>query len=338
MSPSPSPPLAPTRPADLARWAFWVPLRRAVHPTRPRMMRALYTGWRAQYLAAGAGRALMDDEYTRWFGDAYSPSGRAALVRDAYRAAFRTHMDELLLGRLNRVTVDRYIQFEGWHHLEAALAQGKGVVWAYPHAGSIMLMLAGLALRGVPYTQYAARGLAPEDIARDHPELLASNRWREAVRATREADEDRLPAKFLTLAAPTRTLVRRLADGEVVGLAYDGRIGTKWVPVDYLGRTALLNPGPYRLAALAGAPIVPAFCHTPARGPAVCQIGAPIQPDAAPPVLMRRFLDRQEAWLRRHPADYGIWLLHARQRNHIDDHPLFVDHAADQRFRRWMPA
>ena len=44
----------------------------------------------------------------------------------------------------------------------------------------------------------------------------------------------------------------------------------------------------------------------------------------------------QEAWIRRWPSEYGIWMLHARQRNNIDDHPLFVDHAVDERYRRWM--
>ena len=46
-------------------------------------------------------------------------------------------------------------------------------------------------------------------------------------------------------------------------------------------------------------------------------------------------LSVQEDWITRYPEEYGIWLLHARIRNDIDDHPLFVDHAVDDRWKRW---
>ena len=328
-------PVARTTPADLARWLFWVPFRGALDPARPGPIRHLHAAWRAQYLAAGSGRALMADEYERCFGDAYDARDYELMVASAYRSAWRVHLEELLLGKLGPDTIDEFIRFEGWEHLEAARAAGKGVLWLYPHAGAVMLMMAGLVYRGMPYTQYAARGLPPPEVARDHPQLLASNRWREAVRRVREENEDRLPAQFVTLDRTARVLYRRLAANELVGIAYDGRIGTRWRPVPYLGRRALLSPGPYRLACSTGATVIPAFCHTPVDGPAVCEIGAPVEPGKDWRALMTTVLAAQERFIRRWPEEYGIWLLHARQRNHIDDHPLFIDHAADERWRRW---
>jgi lauroyl/myristoyl acyltransferase len=201
-----------------------------------------------------------------------------------------------------------------------------------------MGMLAALALNGYKYVQYAARGLAPAEVAAAHPEVFGHNRLRLETRQAREAAEDRLPARYLTLETPVRELVRSLKRGEIVGIAYDGRLGARFAPVSYLGRTALLSPGPLKLAILAGAPIVPAFNLVPEEGPAICAFGSAIWPeDQRPEALMERFLRRAaEPWLRAHPGSYGLWLLHCLDRAGVDDHPLFIDYAPDDRYERWL--
>jgi lauroyl/myristoyl acyltransferase len=327
---------ARTTPADLARWGFWGPLRSALSADRPAGVQALRSGWRLQWAGAGQGRALMADEYRRCFGKLYSEAGYQHLVRSAYRQAWRTHMEELLLSKLGPDNIDDWLQLEGQEHLDAALQRGKGVVWLYPHAGPVMLMIAGLAHRGYRYTQYAARGLPPAEMAERHPELLATNRWRAAVRKSREANEDAVPARYISLDTSVRELLRRLQDNEIVGLAYDGRIGRGWWQTEYLGRQALLSPGPYKLAIAAGATVLPVFCHSPQSGPGVCQIGAPLSPGKDWPELAQQVLQRQESWIRHHPEEYGIWLLHARIRRAIDDHPLFLDYAEGQQWKRWV--
>ncbi|MFZ5477730.1 MAG: lysophospholipid acyltransferase family protein [Myxococcota bacterium] len=309
-------------PADLARWAFYVQLRRALDPGRPAPFRVLR---RLGRLTAMSPAPLMADEYRR--------CGIEPCVPAARRAQYRAAVDELVLGKLTRETIDGFVRFEGLQHLDAALARKKGVVWVYPHAGAVMLMLAGLVQRGYRYTQYAARGLAPKEVAEAHPELLGHNRWRAAVREAREADEDHTGATFLTLSAPTRELYRALSRNELVGIAFDGRIGNKWRPFPFLGRTALLNPGPFRLAASTGAMLVPCYNTVQGDGPALCTVGEPVdpaRPDAAEAVLA--FAERA---IRASPAEYGAWLLHCRLRNDIDDHPLFTDHAVDDRWKRW---
>ena len=136
---------APTTPGDIARWAFWGPLRKALCPSNPGRVHALRSGWRLQWKAAGSSRDLMADEYRRCFGERYSESGYEQLVQDAYRQAWRTHMEELLLAKLSPDTIDDWLQLEGQAHLDEAISRGKGVVWLYPHAGPVMLMIAGLA-------------------------------------------------------------------------------------------------------------------------------------------------------------------------------------------------
>ncbi len=317
-------------PKDLARWAFWVPFREALDPREPQRLARLYPLWRLQYAAGGAQKERIREELQACFG-----RSDEELVREAYRIAFRVHLEELLLGKVGPDTVHHYMVWEGRERLDEALSRGKGAVLLLPHAGNIMMMIALLAYTRVPYTQYAARGLAPEDVARANPETFGHNRWRQEARQAREDNEDKLPCSFLSLGTSVRELYRRLGRNETVGIGYDGRIGNKFAPFDYLGRTALLNTGPYRIAASTGAAIVPLFNLCPAQGPNRCQVGQPLFGKDWRQ-LAEDYLDQAQAWLRANPSHYGIWLAHARERRAVDDHPFFVDYAPDERYRRWM--
>jgi len=302
---------------DFARWLFWVRLRQTLRADRPGRLQALYPLWRAQEMLAGAQRQLMREELLACFGD--------APVGDAYRVAWRVHTEELLLGRLGPDTVGHYIRFAGRQNLDEALASGRGVVLVYPHCGNVMLMIALLAHSGYRYVQFAARGLAPEDVARANPETFGHNRWREEVRRTREAHEDRVPAEYVT---HPRGLVRALREGAIAGIAYDGRLGSRFEPVTYLGRQALLSTGPWKLARQTGALLLPVFNECPRQGVNICHVG---------PTCSGR--DDALTWLqeriREHAGHYGLWLAHCRERRATDDHPLFVDYAPDEAWRRW---
>lgn len=325
-------------PHDWARWAFWVPLRGALDPRKPEQLRRAYPLWRAQYAAAGSQKEAMRAELRAVFGD-----DDEQRVRDAYRIAFRVHLEEVLLGKLTPDTWPNFMRFEGRENLDAALARGKGAIIAVPHAGNFMMMIASVSLAGYPYTQYAARGMAPPEVAAQHAEVFGVNRWREEARAAREANEDKLPANFITLETNVRELYRRLDANEVIGISPDGRIGNKFVPVNYLGRQALLNPGVARLARATGAAIVPTFCSAPVDDVNICTFADPIYPvdDAGKKrgwreLLEAYFLGAVEPWVREHPGEYGIWLAHCRERAAVDDHPLFTDYAPDDRYKKHL--
>lgn len=325
-------PQAPTTPGDIARWLFWVQLRRVLPVSRPGLIRTVYPLWWLQYLSAGPRRSLMADELRRTFGRADE-----AMIRDAYRIAFRVHFEELLLGKLTAENYSRYMTFDGREHLDAALARGKGAIILLPHAGNVMMMIAAVSLAGYKYTQYAARGLAPDAVAQQFPDVFGHNRWRKEAREAREANENRLPARFLTMETPLREMFRSLERNEVVGFAYDGRIGGKFVKVPYLGREALLSPGAYRMAARTGAAIVPTFCSCPDDGPNICHFSPPIFPEGrSAEQLMAQFVTEEEKWIRRFPETYGIWLLHCRMRPDVDDHPFFIDYAPDDRWKKHL--
>ncbi|NOY26621.1 MAG: hypothetical protein GXP62_12170 [Oligoflexia bacterium] len=332
----PAPIVARISPADVARWAFWGPLRNALDPDDPRLIKALRSAWRFQYAAARGGRKLMEDEFRKCFAGRYADSEYRGLVADAYRCAWRVHLEELLLGKVDAQTIGTFMTFEGVENLDQALERGKGVIWTYPHAGGVMLMLAWLAHNGYRYVQYAARGLPPPKIAAANPSLMATNRLREQVRAVREQNEDKVPCTFLTMDQPTRELYRRLADNELVGIAFDGRAAQKFFVHPLLGRRAVLSSGPYRLAVSRKAAVVPAMCVTPRTGPAICKVGTPIVPGKDWREVAEEVLRVEDAWLCQYPSEYGIWLLHCRRRAMLDDHPLFGDTAPDDRWKKWV--
>lgn len=281
----------------------------------------------------------MLQEVEACFGGAAESIDVESIVAEAYRMALRNHLEELLLGKLTAETWSKHMRFEGRDNLDSALERGKGVIMLNPHAGNFMLMIASVSLAGYPFTQYAARGLAPQDTAQAHPAVFGHNRFRESARRAREESEDRLPANFISLSTPVRHLYRCLARNEVVGLAFDGRIGSRFVARPFLGREALLNPGAYRMAASTGAAIVPTLCSVPKEGPNICTFGEPIFVDSKrgwQGAMDDVIYGAMEPWLRAHPSEYALWLAHCRIRAAVDDHPFFIDYAPDDRYKRHL--
>lgn len=327
-----------TGPTDIARWFFWVHLRKAIRADRPRRMRLFAQLWRAQHLSAGKSRAIMAEEFRAILGEAPAETV-AELVAEAYRAGFRANAAELLFDTLTADTAGQYLRIEGQANLDAARARGKGALILLPHAGAFFLMNAVLGYAGYPMTQYVARGLPPEAMAQANPELLAHTRWRVETREVREAAEDKLPVHFFAGRPARPHLLGCLQRNEVITLCFDGRLSRQFALVDFLGRKALLSPGPFQLAIESGAAILPAICHTPADGPEVAVLGTPLVPEPGEDVtaLMTRFFAGEiDRLTRAHLADYGIYLLHCRKRRAVDDRPLFVDYAADDRWKHYV--
>ncbi len=306
-------------PADLARWAFYVHARRGLSPAWPALFEHLRQAGVLSTLRRGEARALLQDELRR--------CGLPDVVDAAWAVQYRVALDELALGRHTPDTLGAFLRFEGLHHLDEARARGKGVVWAFPHAGAVMLMLAGLVQLGHPVAQVAARGLAPREVAEAHPELLGHNPWREDVRRARESDEDRIGATFVDLSRSPRELYRTLEQNGVVCIAFDGRIGARWIQRPFLRRVANLNPGAFRLAASTGAALLPAFVDSTGRGPSIVRVGPAIHTSDVEESLANT-LAFAERHIRHTPAAYGAWLLHCRRRAAVDDHPLFEDQRA----------
>lgn len=325
---------------DVARYLFWVHLREVVDPQEPGLVRAIASvAARTQFATSSAKRRLMGKELRASFPkQAWTERTLDRVSRAAYDLQVQCLCEELMLGRLDGATVQRFMRFDGRENLDRALADGKGVILAFPHAGNVMLLIALLSLSGYDFTQVAARGLPPAD--KQVTEDLRPTWFNRRAREAREANEDRLPARFHTMEDAPRELFRRLAANGIVAIAFDGRGGSKFKPVTFLGRTALLNTGPWRLAASTGARVVPAFCVRDRDRTHRLVLAPALVPEASLPMAQRceRLLEtylRQHAepMLEQHPDHYARWLVHCRVHAGLDDHPLFVDTAADDRWR-----
>lgn len=310
---------------DLGRYLFWVKLRDRLDPSdRPALLRV------ADALAAARWhgdrrRGVLFEELRRSFPErGWSPAELRRTGRDAADIHAQCMVEELGLGRLSVATIDGCMRYVGHDRLQAALSRGRGVILVYPHAGAVMLMIARLALSGYRYTQVAARGFAP--IERQNLGAMRDTWLNRAVRAAREADEDRLPVRYHVVDQPARLLFRDLDANGIVAVAYDGRGGAGFEAAAYLGRRAFLATGAWRLALATGAAVVPAFCERLPDRTWALRFGDILVADGTLDAagLRDRFLrDHAEPWLRANPAHYAPWLAHCRRLAGVDDHPLF---------------
>lgn len=175
-------------------------------------------------------------------------------------------LDEALLARFSRRALDNYAQYwaesaklpsltsetimrrfcisEGRHHLDDAMARGRGLVVALPHVGSWEWGGAYLAQIGMPMTA-VAEALEP-------PALFE---WFRAKRETIGIHIEPLDEHAGTV------LLQRLRDGGVVGLLCDRDIQGNGVEVEFFGETVTMPAGPATLALRTGASIVAAACY-----------------------------------------------------------------------------
>lgn len=317
--------------ADLARYLFWVHLREVVDPDDPEVVRALATiGGRARALRRANGLAQLRDALRRTFPALGANEGaleRAVLTAD--EARIQAHLEELFLSRLDARRVAALVRLDGEAHLVAARAQGRGAVLVFPHAGAVQLLVARLGFAGFPVV-HVSHGAAPAE-PRDPGDGWPTRR----IRAVREAAEDRLPVQVLRR-DDDRAIAEALGNNDVVAVAFDGRGDDVLEPAVWLGRPATLSPRPWRWAAAAGAPVVPAVVWREADKSRRLTLGPPIGPaDAA------TLRDAALAWmghgLQAHPEDYGPWLAHCARVGR----PLFADEvtasAGTPRGRRARP-
>ncbi len=140
--------------------------------------------------------------------------------------------------------VEANCRIEGFEHIEAGLARGKGVIVALPHLGGWEWGGAWMARRG---TRLLA---VVEDI--EPPELLE---WFAVQRAAMGIDVVTLGPDVST------TVARALRDNRIVCLLADRDITHDGVEVEFFGERTTLPGGPATLALRTGATLLPAAVY-----------------------------------------------------------------------------
>lgn len=173
------------------------------------------------------------------------PQASQAEIKRRARATFSyilyNYFDLFRLPALDRQAVEQLVAVRGWEHVEAALAQGRGLVMASAHLGNIEVILYALLLRGLAITIPVER-LEP-------PELF------EYICALRMSHG----LKLIPVDGSLLDLIRTLKKGGVAGLAGDRDITGTGQVVNFFGYPAHLPDGHVRLALKTGAPLVVGF-------------------------------------------------------------------------------
>ena len=165
------------------------------------------------------------------------------LVRDGMRSYARYWCEVFRLPELPAEVVLERAETDGEHHLRAALAAGRGVVMALPHAGNWDAAGAWVVARGVPFTTVAER-LRPESLF-DRFVAFREGLGMEVLPLTGGARP------------PYEVLTERLRAGGALCLLADRDLTPRGVDVTFFGAAARMPAGPARLALETGAALLP---------------------------------------------------------------------------------
>lgn len=176
------------------------------------------------------------------YGNTLTPVERDVLVRQVFRHFGRCLVDFLRAPHLSQDDLRALVTCEGWEHVEAAQAAGRGVLLVTGHFGNWEMLGRWLA---------QGQGLALTVVAKE-PKQAA---FAAHIRALREG------AGFTVLnqGGSARTLLNVLKRGETVLLLSDQNSGDLFTP--FFGVPAGTVAGPASLALHTGAPLIPIFCH-----------------------------------------------------------------------------
>ncbi len=272
---------------------------------------------------ARADAALMADELRATF----DPPDPASVVRAAYRLRMLTELEVLRFPSLTPRNIDQTVVIEGRHHLDDALKHGRGAVAMLGHFGANLLVMPALGHRGVPMNQLSAPPTAWFGRRTDGRENVL---WRH-VQERRWALEQALPARLIDVFSFLRPAYDCLTRNEVLGLAWDGGGGSRWLEVPLGKRLASVPTQPWQLARTTGALVLPCVV--------VHQPGEPAHRvvfDEAWPVAKSNDRERDvseaatryaswfSAWCTRHPDHYAPYLLLRRRVRDDDARPFFT--------------
>jgi KDO2-lipid IV(A) lauroyltransferase len=232
-----------------------------------------------------------------------------ALVRRNFEHYGQCAAEVLRLPLVNRENLHRHVTFHGLEHLDAARAQGLGVIILCGHYGNWEVMAVSQALHG-----FGAHVVTKEARNRGVNEFWMGLRRAQGVTL--------LPAANSALA-----ILRVLKRGGYVALALDQhRPRAAGIQARFFGRPASTMPALASLALRVGSPVVPLDCWRDEHGHHHLEVGPAIplaEGGTEEESILRttqRYNDVIEGFVRRHPEQW-IWI-HRRWKAHRSPAPL----------------
>jgi len=239
------------------------------------------------------------------------------LARQSYAHLGRTFVESALFDKLGKQGVlDIADEVEGWHHVDEAMAQGKGIIFVTGHIGNWELAGAYVAARGVP-VDAIARGMA-NPLTDEYV-----TRVREATGMVIVHDSEAVRRTPRSLRAGRG--VAFIADQGVLGLA------STFVP--FFGRPAKTPRGAAVFALRFEVPVIFVVALRKPNGRfrvVVERIEAKrtANMDRDVDAIVATFTQRLESWVRVVPAQY-FWQHRRWRRQPADTPPELRDPSAD---------
>ena len=154
------------------------------------------------------------------------------------------------------------IKIRGKEYLDAALAQGNGVIALGAHLGSFTLLGTRLAAEGYPFNVIINEG--------NFPKFMKS-----LITYQRRVDQKFFPPKPAT--ASVKKSLNCLHRNEILYLIADEQQRRGGLPVPFFGQIAYTPPGPAIFSLKTGAPILPMFVLREDETKRTLVIGNPIE-------------------------------------------------------------
>jgi phosphatidylinositol dimannoside acyltransferase len=278
------------------RWLrAWQACRRLPEPVAFAFGRLGGVAW---YLADRRRREVLRDNLRHVLGPGTSRSALERAVWRGFASYGRYWVEAFRLEDLPHDEVVRRMDFDGREHLDAAIASGRGVIFAAPHIGNWDFGAAWLGVNGYPASAVVER-LRPAELF-------------ERFAAYRRA----LGIEILPLSDGPETLravLRVLRAGRLALLVCDRDLTGGGLPVTMFGAPTTLPGGPASLAVKTGALVLPCAVYQAGRRGrwlAVCRPPLEVHPtgdaraDAAD--LTRRLAAEFELLIARAPEQWHV--------------------------------
>ena len=241
-------------------------------------------------------------------GDEFTVEEAEQLAQDLFRFASCEVIDIMRLrGRARALR--RLVEIRGREHLEAALAEGKGVLLCTAHYGSFVSALSVLHASGFPLTNIGRWWWRYET------SVSSVERWfwdfayaRRVLRHRQRPSIEPWPGR-VHVAVQAATALHA---NEVVVLSGDAAPlpaeQARAVEVPFLGHQVRLVPGVVGLARLTGAPVLMAFVHRSVDyRHQVLEISPPVPMDGEMATAFGRCAAAMDAAIRTSPAHWYYW-------------------------------
>jgi KDO2-lipid IV(A) lauroyltransferase len=197
-----------------------------------------------------ARRAQVERNLRRVYGPEFGGVALRRAVDKTFESYARYWAESFRLPGTSPEALDAGIALEGLHHLDEALAKGRGTLIALPHLG-------GWEWAGFWVAAVHKRPITVVVEALEPPEVLE---WFADLRRS-------FGMNIVALGPDSASqIVRALKANHVVALLSDRNIGGAGVEVEFFGERTRLPGGPATLALRTGAPLIPTCVYFQGRG------------------------------------------------------------------------